>query len=57
VELLGRERVGLSADPEVCALGDGGTMFPRSAGALTAYRLRRRSPLIGSGIGAEAVGC
>lgn len=42
--------VGKSAAPEVCALGQGGTIYPRAPGELKAYEPRTGSPLIDAGL-------
>ena len=50
IETVQGQPVGLSAVPEVCALGGGGTVFPRPPGELRAYELRPTSLLIGAGL-------
>jgi hypothetical protein len=50
VETLNGAPVGQSAAPEVCALGQGGAMYPLSPGQLAAYELRAGSPLIDTGL-------
>jgi hypothetical protein len=50
VETLAGRPVGLSADPMLCALGQGGTVFPRAPRTLTTYRVRAGSPLLDAGL-------
>jgi hypothetical protein len=50
MESVAGQPLGLSAAPEVCALGHGATMYPESPQSLTAYELRSGSPLIGAGL-------
>lgn len=50
LETLHRRPVGLSVDPQVCALGEGGTEYPAAPARLTAYALRLGSPLFGAGL-------
>ena len=50
METLNGAPVGQSAAPEVCALGQGGTIYPLAPGRLNAYEPRAGSPLIDSGL-------
>lgn len=50
MERLGHAPVGQSSPPEVCALGQGATLFPLEPGQLRAYELRSGSPLIDAGL-------
>jgi hypothetical protein len=50
IETVQGKPVGLNVAPEVCALGEGGTVFPSSPGELRAYELRPTTPLIGAGL-------
>jgi Right handed beta helix region len=49
-ETLKGAPVGQSGAPEVCALGQGGTIYPRAPAELRAYELRAGSPLTNAGL-------
>jgi hypothetical protein len=50
IESVGGKPVGQNVAPEVCALGQGPTMYPQPPGELRAYELRVGSPLVDAGL-------